>query len=379
MSIGVLIVDDSAVIRRMLGQLLGAEDGIEVVGKARNGQHGISQVHALNPDVVIMDLEMPVMDGVDAVRKLRVDYPRLPIIMFSSHTDRGARSTMEALVAGATAYVCKNPGSKGLPYLIKEVLAVEIRRVAGVKAVGRSRRTLTEPVVDLTAFKDAAAARTEPAVMARPARPARSVASVKQSGPLRCLAVGCSTGGPAALMQFLPGLAADIGVPILIVQHMPPKFTKLLADRLDTQCAIRVVEGSAGEEVLPGTAYIAPGGYHMCIHQRGAKIYLTLDREEPVNSCRPAVDRLFDSIAKVYGGAVLGVIMTGMGQDGMNGCRSLVDMGASILTQDEESCVVWGMPRAVVMAGLASQELPLNQLSSGVMRHFRKNRFVRTA
>lgn len=344
MSLKVLVVDDSAVVRRLVSNLLGDVDGIEVVGTARNGRHALARVEELTPDVVIMDQEMPVMDGIEAVRELRRTHPMLPVVMFSTHTARGSRATMDALVAGAAGYVHKGAGDTGLKGIVTERLVPKILEVTGALTTLTSQLPQPEPV---------AVSQTAP-------RRSRKV-------HYRVLAIGCSTGGPNALADVIPALPGDLGVPVLIVQHMPPRFTRLLAERLDSRSALTVREAQAGDPVLPNTVLLAPGGYHMRLRQRGDEVVVTLDREAPVHSCRPAVDPLLEAVARIYGGDVLATILTGMGRDGAEGCRQLSELGATILAQDEATSVVWGMPRAVVQAGIADEVVPLGDIP-GVIR-----------
>jgi len=432
----VLVVDDSAVVRRLVASLLSEEGDLEVVGKARNGQHALAKVQECRPDVVVMDVEMPVMDGIEAVRRLRESHPRLPVIMFSTFTERGSRSAMDALGAGAAGYVAKKAEGDGLKGVVHDKLAPKLREVvataAGSSAPARPRGTsgaASRPLrsgrelADPTSLSDVPTRSPDPVdapTQLSPSRPAPAAAPTRRAttpspepgarparrsaqkappgraasnglpvprpalgrphrGSIDVLAIGCSTGGPNALAEVIPALPGDLGVPVVIVQHMPPRFTRLLADRLDGLSELTVREAEAGDEIVPNTVYLAPGGYHMRVRKRAGKVLVTLDREPPVNSCRPAVDPLFWSVAEVWGGSVLGVILTGMGQDGLEGCLTLSERGASILSQDEETSVVWGMPRAIAQAGIADDILPLDQVSGAILRRVRKaNTMART-
>jgi two-component system, chemotaxis family, protein-glutamate methylesterase/glutaminase len=357
MSIRVLVVDDSAVVRRLLGRFLDEEDDFEVVGKARNGEHALARVAELKPDVVTMDVEMPVLDGVEAVRRLRVDHPRLPIVMVSSHTERGSKAALEALMAGATAYVSKrSEEGEGLKGIVHGELAPRLREAwRAVRGL-----SMPEPVSQVSHGPRLVA----PTILEQ--------APWRQRGPrgrrIDAVLIGSSTGGPNALAQVLPDLPGDLGVPVLIVQHMPPRFTRLLADRLDGSVPLHVREGQAGDPVEPGLVYIAPGGYHMRVRRAGDRVSLTLDREPPVHSCRPAVDCLFGSAVDVWGGRLLACVLTGMGADGRDGARRIHGAGGYVIAQDEATSVVWGMPRAVHEAGVADEVLPLEAVAEAISR-----------
>ena len=348
--IRVLVVDDSVVIRRMVTHALEQDPGLEVVGAASNGAIALQRIPQFNPDVVTLDIEMPEMDGLEALRHIRREYPQVRVIMFSTLTERGAAVTLEALTLGADDYVTKasNEGSLDrsmarlreelIPkikqfYKVAEQRAAEIRRLAS---------SITPPQIT-------------------PVWRSRKV-------PPKVVVIGVSTGGPNALGAILPELPAGFSLPVLIVQHMPPLFTRLLAERLHTTCRLPVAEASQGTPVTTGKILIAPGDFHLKVATDGGCVRVCLDQSPPQNSCRPAVDALFTSIAAVYGGAVIAVILTGMGQDGLRGAEILKAQGASVLAQDEASSVVWGMPGAVVNAGLADRVLPLDQIVPEIVR-----------
>lgn len=344
----VLIVDDSSLVRRVLSKLLTEEPDFEVVGVARDGQQAIEQVEALQPDVVTMDVEMPVMNGVEAVKRIRLTHRDLPIIMFSSLTERGSRATIDSLVAGATGYVNKRNRGDGLKALVQDELAPRLREVT---------RNVRSRSASMPSSAD-----EHPTLVALPHSQTSRLA-----GRPRALVIGSSTGGPAALATVLPSLPGNLGVPVLVVQHMPPRFTALLAERLDGMCALNVREGADGEPVLPDTVYIAPGGYHMRVVGPAVRPVIALDQQPPVNSCRPAVDHLFRSAVNVFGGRLLAVVLTGMGQDGRDGAMAVRQAGGSVLAQDESSSVVWGMPRAVTEAGIVDDVLDIHQVASAVI------------
>lgn len=336
--IRVLIVDDSVVIRRLVAHALEEDSAIQVVGAASNGAIGLQRIPQLNPDVLTLDIEMPEMDGLAMLRRVRREYPQVRVIMFSTLTERGAAITLEALTLGADDYVAKVSNEGSLD-----------------RSLARLRQELLPKIKQFFVMPGAV---PKPAKIPTPALPA----AVSDGPQAKVLAIGVSTGGPTALAALLPQLPAEFPLPVLVVQHMPPLFTRLLAERLDSACRLRVGEATQGEPVTPGRILIAPGDFHMKVAPGGKGVSVCLDQSPPQNSCRPAVDALFASIGEVYGGAVIAVILTGMGQDGLRGIEILKARGARVLAQDEASSVVWGMPGAVVSAGLADRVLPLDQL-----------------
>jgi two-component system chemotaxis response regulator CheB len=343
----VLVVDDSVVIRRLITQALQTEADIEVVGTASNGKLALAKLQQLRPDVVTLDIEMPEMDGLATLPLLRATHPRLPVIMFSTLTERGAAATLEALALGATDYVTKpsNTGSLDIALAkIRDDLVPKIRAL--VPHAGPAR----------------VAARPVPTTI-----PVRQ--HVLPAAMVQAVVIGVSTGGPSALAELIPSLPADLGVPVLVCQHMPPVFTRLLAERLDARSALHVQEAADGDQVRAGGVWIAPGGLHMVVRRTpgGAHVIGTTN-EAPENSCRPAVDPLMRSAVASYGTGVLAVILTGMGQDGLRGCEAVVEAGGRVLVQDEASSVVWGMPGYVAKAGLADHTLPLDQLTVEITR-----------
>jgi two-component system, chemotaxis family, protein-glutamate methylesterase/glutaminase len=359
--IKVLIVDDSTVVRRFLSDAIAAHPGLEVVGTASHGALAVQKVALLTPQVVTMDIEMPEMSGLQALAAIRRTHPALPIIMVSSLTERGAAATLEALSLGATDYVTKPSSLSGTGAVQKEEFL----------------KDLLAKILVLGAPREARAARVVAAPLVRAAVPLR--AGPRVPGRIDVVAIGVSTGGPNALAALMPAIPADFPVPIVIVQHMPPLFTKLLADRLNTSAPLEVREGAAGDRVVAGMVFIAPGNYHMVIERAAGGHTLALNQDLPENSCRPAVDVMFRSISDCFGAAVLAVIMTGMGQDGLRGCELIRERGGQILAQDEKTSVVWGMPGFVAEAGLADQVLPLDQLAPAIVRRVREGRPARLA
>lgn len=339
----VLIVDDSAVIRKVLSGLLASDPEIEVVGTAGNGIQALARIPETKPDLVTLDIEMPVMNGLETLVEIRKLYPKLPVIMFSTLTERGATATLDALARGASDYVTK-PGHGGGSESSREVVREElIRKIKSLCAVRAPQpRVLPAPQ------------------LARPSNRPRARIDV--------VAIGSSTGGPNALTALLPQLAADFPVPIVIVQHMPPLFTRLLAERLNALAPLNVQEGKEGQKLQRGQIWIAPGDNHMTVARRGAEIVLGINHDAQENSCRPAVDVLFRSAARTYGANVLAVVLTGMGSDGTRGSAAIREAGGEVIAQDEASSVVWGMPGSVVTASLADGVYALSSIAPELVR-----------
>jgi two-component system chemotaxis response regulator CheB len=355
--IRVLIVDDAVTFRRLVADELNRDPALEVVGTASNGHIALARMTQVNPDVVILDVEMPEMDGLTTLKILRKTYPRLPVIMFSALTMRGAEATLDALAAGATDYFTKPASAEGLEgslEVIREALIPQIK-VLCERSVRDTR--LETPI-----------ARSPPSHALGLPHVLRQV-----PGPVQVLAVGTSTGGPNALAELFRRLPANFPVPIVIVQHMPPMFTRLLAERLSVECPIPVEEASSGAVLQPGKAWIAPGDYHMVVIRDGRQVRLQLHQDPPENSCRPAVDVLLRSLAQTYGPNSLSVILTGMGQDGLRGCNHIREAGGQIVVQDEASSVVWGMPGSVARAGLADRIMPLALIADEILRRVQQS------
>jgi two-component system chemotaxis response regulator CheB len=359
--IRVLVVDDAVVFRRLLANELSDDPGLEVVGTAANGRIALALLPQVNPDLVILDVEMPELDGLATLAELRKTYPRLPVIMFSALTERGAAATLDALTLGATDYFTK-PDAGGLDAsleVIRDQLIPKIKALCPRAGSGGQRQQVLP-----------ADSRTRTAAPGAPAP--RRVGT--RPGPVQVLAIGASTGGPNALAEVFRPLPADFPVPIVIVQHMPPMFTRLLAERLSAEFPIRVHEGSSGTVLQPGHAWIAPGDYHLMVVRDGLQVRTLVQQDPPENSCRPAVDVLLRSVAQAFGANSLTVILTGMGQDGLRGCEALREAGGQILAQDEATSVVWGMPGHVARAGLADRVLPLSLLGDEILRRVHQKR-----
>ena len=349
--IRILVVDDAVVMRKLITESLSKDADLEVVGAAANGKIALAKIPQVNPDLVVLDVEMPEMDGVATLREIRKVYPKLPVIMFSTLTARGACTTLDALSAGATDYVTK-PANVG--NAIESIQRMETELLPKIKH--HCRELLAE----------------RPVFPARIAGPSATPSFPSLTGgPVDVVCIGSSTGGPNALADVFRAFPTVFPVPIVVVQHMPPLFTQMLAQRLDTLGTLRFHEGADGQILEPGHVYLAPGGRHMEVRRFGARTALRLTDEPPENSCRPAVDVLFRSVVAVFGGRVLGVVLTGMGQDGLRGCELIREKGGQVVVQDESSSVVWGMPGYVAQAGLAERVLPLGQIAPEILRRLR--------
>jgi len=349
-SIRILVVDDSVVIRKLLCDILSNDPELEVIASAGDGRIALAKIAQLHPDLVTLDIEMPVMNGLETLVQIRKSNPKLPVIMFSTLTERGAAATLDALSAGASDYATK-PSLAGSPVVAIEAIQAEL--IPKIKAL-----CLATP----------AKLKTQP-----PPRPA-AIVQPRLKQPIEIVAIGTSTGGPNALAEVLPRIPQDFPVPIVVVQHMPPIFTHLLAERLGRQSKIPVAEGRAGIDLTAGQAWIAPGNFHMTVTRAGLHWRLDLNQEPPRHSCRPAVDVLFGSVAGAYRANVLGVVMTGMGADGVLGAQQIREAGGEVIIQDEASAVVWGMPGLVYAAGQADGVYPLDQLAAEITRRVLQSR-----
>lgn len=359
--ITVLVVDDSVVVRRLLADALGADPAIEVVGIAANGQIALAKVEQLAPDLVTMDIEMPVMNGIEAVQALRAAGHRMPIVMFSTLTERGAAATLDALSAGATDYVTKPSGVGSLQEALGRVARELIPRILAL--VPRGAPTTRTASSAATASR---ATTLRPAIA--PVRQTIRLLPRPEPRAVRAVIVGSSTGGPEALSRLLRGLAAPLPVPMVVVQHMPPVFTKQLAARLDRLGPSQVVEAVGGEDLVAGVVYVAPGDNHVELVRSGTSVRTTLNQLAPVNYCRPSVDVMFRSAVTAYGGDLLAVVLTGMGADGRVGCERVLAAGGRVVVQDEATSVVWGMPGAVATGPGAHAVLPLDEIAEAVQR-----------
>lgn len=344
----VLVVDDSAFARLTISKYLGGDSCIEVVGMARDGLDALEKVKLLDPDVVTMDVEMPKLDGIGTLQRIMEDYPR-PVIMLSSITAEGAEVTIRALELGAIDFFLKpsliNPTGRDE---VNNELIEKIKNAANIdvsKLVWQVKKLL---------------AGTSRPVAARPTK------TQPDEKPRRVVIIGSSTGGPRALYEVVPGIPANIPATVVIVQHMPAKFTRSMADRLNEISQIPVKEAEAGDRLLTGHALVAPGGYHMVITPGGA-IDLTLDK--PVCGLRPAIDVTMESLVSHYGASCLGVVLTGMGSDGTRGCAMIKAAGGNVISEDQSTCVIYGMPRSVAEAGLPDFVLPLGRIANEVVNY----------
>jgi two-component system chemotaxis response regulator CheB len=344
--IRVLVVDDSVVIRRLVTHALEEDPALQVVGAASNDVIALQRIAQLSPDVITLDVEMPEMDGLEALRHIRSDYPQTRVIMFSTLTDRGADVTFSALTLGADDYVTKASNEGSLD-----------------QSMMRLRQDLIPKIKQFFQFPSSPA--SAPFL---PAVTRGTMGRLSTGTRPQVFVIGVSTGGPTALSAILPTLPADFRLTVLVVQHMPPLFTRFLAERLNDLCPLAVEEATHGAAITAGRILIAQGDFHLKVALTNGEVCAVLDQSPPLNSCRPSVDALFSSVGEVYGGAAIASILTGMGQDGLRGCEILKARGATIVAQDEASSVVWGMPGAVVNAGLADCVMPLEAVIPEVIR-----------
>jgi two-component system chemotaxis response regulator CheB len=376
----ILAADDSAVMRGIMWKLfqMHAEDRLgelprmELCGVAQDGVDCLESVRRLAPDVLVLDLEMPRLNGLDVLHRLRVENPGLPVIMCSSYTEHGARSTLEALACGASDYVTKPAEQRDFASAMQSLSKQLLPRVAALAKGARQRTASTDKVVSQDKLQT-------PRSVEMPA---------KTTSPVEIVVIGLSTGGPTALEQLLPKLPGNFPVPILIVQHMPKLFTGALAERLDKSCALRVKEAYENAIIRPGTIWLAPGDAHMEIGPSngltdkqdgsvaGRHSRVRLHQREPLNHCRPAVDYLFFSAARMYGASAMALVMTGMGADGLDGARAVHARGGVVMAQDEASSAVWGMPGKVTEAGIASATLPLAAIAEALNKRVNAGRLA---
>ena len=339
----VLIVDDSGFFRRRIRELLESDPRLQVVGEAADGRQAVESVDRLSPDVVTMDVEMPVMDGISACREI-MRRRRTPILMFSSLTHEGARATLDALEAGAVDF---------LPKRFSEIAADS----------DEARRRLCEKVREVGRRRAAAVPMARP----RPAPASRQVVPVPAAGRFRLLVIGTSTGGPVALQRVLTSLPADFPIPVLLVQHMPGSFTRAFADRLNKFCDLEVIEAKTGERVAPGRVLIAPGGKNLLFRRRGGELVAHVTDPEPDQLYVPSVNAMFNSAVEFSPVPILGVVLTGMGNDGADGVVKIKGHGGQAIAESDESCVVFGMPKAAIATGAVDAVRPLGDICSEIL------------
>ena len=397
--IRVVIADDSAFMRKVISDLLTKTPGFQVVGTAKNGKEAVDMVARERPNLLTLDINMPIMDGLQALKVIMKECP-VPVLMFSSLAKEDADETIRALELGAVDFLCKAGGSISRIDDIEDEIIEKCRNVASVgmgktqnfgniflkkqeapnlkrinifgkKGYGNTSSQESKPS-GLSAPHSYSnmltkAKHENPLLRPKPASPAYS--SSKGSGT-KLVALGTSTGGPRALQQVIPKLPADMPCGMVVVQHMPPGFTKSLAERLNSLSQVKVKEAEQGDPILPGHVYIAPGGYHLTVRGSAGRREISLNQDPPLASHRPAVDVMFDSVVK-YGAGVVSVILTGMGCDGTAGMKKIKRAGGYIIAEAEETCVVYGMPKSVVEAGIADEVLPLGQIADAIMKKVR--------
>jgi two-component system, chemotaxis family, protein-glutamate methylesterase/glutaminase len=360
-TINVVVIDDSAFMRKSISMMLESDPNIKVVAAARDGKDGVDKVKQFQPDIVTLDVEMPVMDGITALKQIMKECPT-PVLMLSSITTEGARTTLDALNAGALDFIAKDRSFVSVEIKnIKEDLLEKVQQIVGSSRVQSAFLKMRQRA----GVKSAGL----PAVLAKP----RTTSIGKQyitrnTKELKVLVLGVSTGGPFALLQMLPKLPADFPLPIAIVQHMPPNFTKSMAERLDSQCALTVREAVEGDKMERGTVLIAPGGQHMTFQRRGSDVVAKISSEPKTTLYKPCADVMMLSAVEMYRSGLLGVIMTGMGKDGLEGLRAIKQTNGYVLAQNEESCVVYGMPKAAVDDGLADAIVPLENIADTLVQ-----------
>lgn len=360
--IEVQIADDSAVVRGLYARMLEAESDIKVTATAANGEQAIKVARSHPPDVMILDLEMPVMDGFSAIPHLLAAAPGLQILVASSLSSQGAEISLRCLRSGAADYLAKPSTTRELvsgpggSVDFRSELILKVRALGGRSAAKRERKAGGPPVA-------LAGARSVGLAAARPAMPALRTIGLKRP---EILAIGSSTGGPQALFTALQGLGKDYPLPVVITQHMPATFTRILAGHITSQTGIPCSEGFDGAVLTAGHAFLAPGNFHMTIEGTPRSAKIKLNSGPLVNFCRPAVDPMFQSVAAVFGSGTLAAVLTGMGADGCRGGEAIVSAGGTLIAQDEETSVVWGMPGAVAKAGICSAILPIDKIGAWI-------------
>ncbi len=356
----VMVVDDSAVIRGMLSRWLESEPGISVVNTSGNGLIALNALPKYHPEVIILDIEMPVMDGMTALPKLLEADPDIKVVMASTLTLRNADISLRALSSGAADYIPK-------PTSTRDILAADhFKRdlIEKVKALGEVRRRKVRPARRAKTSAPAAAAGKRPAIYRDTPVVLRNSAMLVPN----VLAIGSSTGGPQALFKLFESLGNKVQLPIFITQHMPPTFTTILAEHIARVAKMPCAEAQDGEAVQAGQIYLAPGNFHMTVKMKSGEPVISLNQDPPINFCRPAVDPMLDSLTEAFGGRILTVILTGMGQDGLMGGRHVVEKGGAVIAQDEATSVVWGMPGAVATNGVCCAVLPIERIGEEVLR-----------
>ena len=344
MSIKVMVVDDSAFMRKIISDILGADNEIDVIGTARNGKDALEKLERMSPDVITLDIEMPVMDGILTLTEINEKY-NIPVIMLSSLTTEGADATLKALDIGAVDFIPKPQNIFGLNKDSQNIKIIEkVKMAASAKRFKRTHQTISS-------FKTKWTKRSK----------------FKNCDCQYLIAIGTSTGGPKALQSLIPQIPNEFSGSIVVVQHMPQGFTKSLAARLNSISNINVKEAEDGEKILKGYCYIAPGDYHMTVIEKSDQLYIKLNKDKPVSGHRPSVDVLMESISTISCKKLIGVMLTGMGSDGSKGLKKIYDNGGYTIAQDEETSVVYGMPKSAINIGAVCKVLPLNQIADEIM------------
>lgn len=354
--ITVLIIDDSAFMRKLISEFLSDDPDIEVIATARNGNEGIRKVVLLKPDVITLDVEMPIMNGLEALKQIMETEPT-PVVMLSSSTAKGAENTFLAMNMGAFDFIPKPSGTISLDlHKIKEELILKVKEAAKANIANLRESFAESPIIGATEYSKI-----------EPGKARVETSEIMSMEKVIC--IGTSTGGPRALQQVLTKLPRDIDCPILIVQHMPAGFTQSLANRLDSLCEIKVKEAEDGEVIKKGIAYIAPGGYHLKVKKIGASLAVSLDQTALVNGHRPSVDALFNSISQFRDYKKTIIIMTGMGADGSKGLVQLKNSGnTKAIAEAQESCIVFGMPKAAIATNLVDSIVPVEKIAEMILK-----------
>lgn len=362
-----LVVDDTAIFRKVISEALSSVPGIEVVGTASNGALALAKIQSSRPDLVFLDIEMPEMNGFEVLQAIRDQKIDVTVVMVSAFTRHGSAMTIRALELGAFDFITKS--TDGSIEQNREKINSAVSTILKAYTRQREIQSILRGKPTPAAAAPTAAAPRSPTQPARLPEIQQRMEKLSRGAPIDMVVLGISTGGPNALAQMLPRLPADLNVPVLIVQHMPPLFTKSLAESLDGRCALRVKEAEDGEIALPNYIYIAPGGRQMKVtNGADGKIMIQITDDPPENNCRPSADTLFRSVAHHFPGRACGVIMTGMGNDGTMGLRLMKRNGARVIAQDETSCVVFGMPKEAIEAGVVDTIVPLNDIAGEIRK-----------
>ncbi|UMZ73383.1 protein-glutamate methylesterase/protein-glutamine glutaminase [Natranaerofaba carboxydovora] len=371
-TINVLVVDDSAFMRKVVSDIVESGKGLKVISTARNGKQAIEKIKELNPDVVTLDIEMPELDGLETLKKLKSLGIKIPVIMLSSFTTEGSKATLKALELGAVDFVAKPSGPISLDIHTVKTELIEKIQIASKAKVHTER----DEQKDKKDFESTTETTVKPARKPKP-KVEPDLKVVKQTGEEFIIAIGASTGGPRALNEVIPKLPQNIPACVLITQHMPAGFTKLMGERLSSVSQLNVKEAEDGDRLEPGKAFIAPGGFHLKLKKdsSGTKglrsLKIVLDKSPPVKGLRPSVDIMFESISNLAEIKKLAVILTGMGSDGAEGVKMIKDSGGQVIVEDESSCVVFGMPRAAQKTGVVDKTLHLSSIASEIIRRIK--------